>query len=282
MKIKKILNNNAIITFDNNDNEIVAMGKGLAFNKKNGDEIEEEKVTKTYYLSNKDQMKDFEKLISNTPSEYIDLSMEIIQRAKEKYQQNLNDIIYLSLADHLYMMIRRIKEENIIITNPMLWDIKRFYKKEFELGIEAIDIISEKINVELPIDEAGFIALHFVEAQLDSSQPIVVKVTELIQSICDIVKYHFNIEYNENSVYYYRFITHLKFFAQRIFEGKKMNDNDVDLLNTIKNKYSEPYKCVEKIAEFLKYKYKYILTDEERLYLTIHIQRIVEELRHLV
>lgn len=43
MIIDKILNNNVIVVKDKNNVEKIIMGKGIAFNKKIGDEIEKEK-----------------------------------------------------------------------------------------------------------------------------------------------------------------------------------------------------------------------------------------------
>ena len=60
------------------------------------------------------------------------------------------------------------------------------------------------------------------------------------------------IEFNEESAYYYRFITHLKFFAQRLLEDKKQNQQEDDLLDVVQTKYANAYKCVEKIAMYIK------------------------------
>ena len=47
MKIYKIINNNIISAKDENDSEIILMGKGLGFNKKKGDIVDEENIEKT-------------------------------------------------------------------------------------------------------------------------------------------------------------------------------------------------------------------------------------------
>lgn len=52
MQIRKILNNNVVITTNQKNNEIVVMGRGLAFQKKVGDEIAEDAIDKTYHLAN--------------------------------------------------------------------------------------------------------------------------------------------------------------------------------------------------------------------------------------
>ncbi|NMS88193.1 PRD domain-containing protein, partial [Clostridioides difficile] len=41
--------------------------------------------------------------------------------------------------------------------------------------------------------------------------------------------------------------------------------------------YKNAYKCIEKLDEFIHKKYNYDLTDEEKLYLTIHVERVVSK-----
>ncbi len=278
MKIKKILNNNAVITFNEIGQEIIVMGKGIAFQRKNGEEVEEEKITKIFVLNNKN-MEDFEDLIMKIPIQYINVGMSIIQYAEEKFNKKLNEIIYISLVDHIYAAVERMKE-GTYIANPMLYEIKRFYKDEFEIGLEAINILEKDLNISFPIDEAGFIALHFMEAQIGENRSNAWKITRLIDEISNIVKYHFKIEYNESSIYYYRFISHLKHFSYRLFEKEYIKNELNDLLEIIKSKYSESFQCVLKIESFLKYKYDYNLTEDEMLYLIIHIQKIKEEFKN--
>ena len=97
-----------------------------------------------------------------------------------------------------------------------------------------------------------------------------------MQEISNIVKYYFGISFDEESVYYYRFITHLKFFSERLINEKAYKGEEDDgLLDVIKVKYKNSYECVEKISRFIEEQYNYVLANEEKLYLTIHIEKIV-------
>ena len=53
------------------------------------------------------------------------------------------------------------------LKNNLLWEIKRFYPKEFTVGKEALDIINQQFGIKLPEDEAGFITMYIVEAQMN-------------------------------------------------------------------------------------------------------------------
>ncbi|AXU29138.1 TPA: BglG family transcription antiterminator LicT [Clostridioides difficile] len=265
MVIEKILNNNVIITTDENDKEIVVMGRGLAYKKRTGDHISKDKVDKVFKLSDPNMSDKFKELIADIPMRYMELSDEIILQAKEKLGKRLNDSIYISLTDHIYTAIERVRE-GVNVKNALLWDIKRFYQSEFKIGLEALDYIEEKFEIRLPEDEAGFIALHIVNAQMDQNIKVIYEITQMIQEITNVVKYHYRIVFNEDSVYYYRFITHLKYFAERLISNKSYENNEDDLLEVIKVKYKNAYKCIEKLDEFIHKKYNYNLTDEEKLY----------------
>lgn len=275
MIIHKILNNNVVVVLDEKQREQIVMGRGIAFKKKVGDEILKEQVDKTFTMNNQDISTKFQELVADIPLEYMELSDEIIDYAKTHLGKKLNESIYLSLSDHIYTAVQRTLE-GVVVKNALLWDIRRFYKDEFCIGKKALEMIHEKMHVELMNDEAGFIALHIVNAEMDEDIQTVYDITKVMQEIASIVKYFFQMEFDEDSVYYYRFITHLKFFAQRLVSGNEYQDeNDDDLLEVIRVKYKNAYACVNTVADFIKKKYAYEISDEERLYLTIHIARIV-------
>ena len=278
MIIHRILNNNVIITLDKDEKECVVCGKGIAFKKKIGDEVDSKEVNKVFVLKDQGMNEKFKQLLLNIPLDHVKLADEIIHLAETKLGKRLNDSLIISLSDHIYTAISRYLE-GISMKSAMIWDIKRFYEDEFEIGMNALDMIEELFKVRLPDDEAGFIALHIVNAEMDeSNMEQIIDITRIMQEISNIVKYYFRVEFDTNSVYYYRFITHLKFFAQRLFNKNEYKGQDNDsLMELIKSKYEDAYACVQKVTDFIKNKYSYDLSEDEQLYLTIHIARIVEE-----
>jgi beta-glucoside operon transcriptional antiterminator len=274
MKIAKIINNNVISVFNDQNEELVVMGRGLAFQKRPGDDVEEEKIEKIFALKNKDISERFKTLLYEVPMEYMDVTEDIIKNAKAKLGRDLNDSIYVSLTDHINFAIQRNKK-GLDIKNALLWEIKRLYKDEFSIGKEALILIEEKLHVSLPEDEAGFIAMHIVNAELNEEMPNIVNITNVMQDILNIVKYHFKIDFDEDSLNYYRFVTHLKFFAQRLFSKTYMESEDDFLYEAVKKKHSDAYECTEKINGYIKKEFDYELTSDEKLYLTIHIERVV-------
>lgn len=276
LKIFKVLNNNVVVVKNENDVEQIVMGSGIGFKKKIGDILDQEKIDKVFALSNPDIVSKFQELIVDIPMEHIELGEKIVTFAKSKIGRKLNDMIYISLVDHIYTAIERFKQ-GIVIKNFLLWDIQRFYKLEYEIGLDVLKMIEERFGVLLPDDEAGFIALHIVNASLDEREvQDVYQITQIMQEITQIVKYEFSFEFDEDSIYYYRFVTHLKFFAQRLISNNTYDgDHDEELTMLVKWKYKNSYNCVNKIGEFILNKYDYKLTDDEKVYLTIHIERVI-------
>ncbi|MDC7288157.1 PRD domain-containing protein [Blautia schinkii] len=281
MQIYKILNNNVAVVLDEQAQEKIVMGRGICFKKKAGDEISPETVDKTFFLSASEANSKFQVLIQDIPLEHIAIGEEIITEARIRLGKKLNDMIYISLIDHVHTSIVRCLD-GVTVKNVLLWDIRRFYKDEFQIGLWALEQIKGTCKVELPVDEAGFIALHLANAQMDEGvMHNMYEITRIMQEVVNIVKYHFHVEFNEDDVYYYRFITHLKFFAKRLIEKKTYEDGDSDdLLDVIKNKYQNAYHCVEKISTFVAKKYQYELSKEEQLYLTIHIERVIHKTKN--
>ena len=276
MLINKVLNNNVVTIINENNQESVVMGRGIAFQKKKGDEIDEDKVDKIFILENKSINDKLITLVNDIPVENLEVAEEIVKYAEEKLNTKLNENIYLTLTDHIGFSISRY-ENNLEMKNVMLWDIKRLHRDEFLIGVKALEIIKDRLGIELPEDEAATIALHILNGELNKDMPDVVNMINLIDEILKMVKYHFNVEFNEDSINYYRFITHLKFFTQRLESGRYYEDNDNELFEIIKDKYPKSYDCTKRIEGFIKQKYNNDLTKEEKLYLIVHIARLVQE-----
>ncbi|HAL09538.1 MAG TPA: transcription antiterminator LicT [Staphylococcus sp.] len=272
MKINKIINNNVISVIQNN-RERVVMGKGIGFQKQEGDIVEESKIEKIFNLSNEEISERFKTLLIEVPIEVVQAVEKIIEVAKVKYHKDLSDTIYVALTDHINFAIER-QQEGMAIKNGLLWEIKKFYPSEYEIGMRALDWIYEIVGVTLPVDEAAFIAIHLLNAEHNNFADFN-QVTEMVQNILSLVKYHFRLDFDEESLTYFRFVTHLKFLAQRIISEHPLDTSEVELYDIVKEKYKDAFKCVKKIENFLLKKYQYDMTYDEALYLTIHIQRLI-------
>ncbi|MGX7417953.1 BglG family transcription antiterminator LicT [Carnobacterium gallinarum] len=276
MIIEKILNNNVVLTLTENQEEMVVMGRGLAFSKKVGDEIDPVYIEKTFVMEGKEVTAQLAELFVEIPPEEIEVANEVIKLAQDEIDTKLSNNIYLTLTDHIHFAITRTRE-GLEIKNPLIWEIRKFYQKEYQIGLQAVDIIHKKLGVQLSNDEAAIIALHIVNAiQGDYDMSNTYQITKIVQDILNIVRLHFGLVYNESSLNYTRFVTHLQYFAQRMLNEEIPNTGDDFLYEQVQLKYKKAFECSIKINDYLKKAHYKELSIDEQVYLTIHIHRVAE------
>ena len=273
MKIDKIINNNIVSAIEADGKEVVIMGRGLGFGMKPGKEIPEGKIEKVFRLDSQNSTDKFKELLANLPLKHIQASTEIINYAKSVLNRRLNQSIYITLTDHINFAIERFKEK-MMFTNPLLNEIKTFYKEEYLIGEYAVALIERRIGITLPVDEAGFIALHIVNAEYNTAMRDTIDITTLIQNVVKIVKEYFSMDLDETSLNYQRFVTHLRFLAQRIIGGEMLNSDNPEFNQLISQMYPEEYACSLKLKDYIQVTYHHDVTEEETAYLAVHIKRI--------
>lgn len=276
MKIEKVFNNNVVQILGINNEEIIVMGKGLGFQKKPGDEVNQDLIEKRFILqnTNTDMVGELSRVYVDLDSEEIDLVLEIIHQGQEKLGQTFDISLYIALADHLHYTIQRTRE-GLTLQNPLAWEVRKFYPEEFQLGKDTIELVKEKMTLQLADDEAASIALHFINAQKDGG--LLEKnrlISKIVSDILEIVRLHFGEVRDEESISYNRFITHVQYFAQRVANGLVQGKNDAFLYEQVKENYPHAFACTEKIKSYVESAYDFVMSRDEQVYLTIHIQRL--------
>ena len=275
MIVEKVLYNNVVVSIDpKTKKEVILMGSGIAFNKKPGQQIDEKKIEKTFVVDDENLGNKIKKLINQIPEGIFEITDEIITHAIVELNTVLDKQIYVSLADHIAFAVKRFRS-GIIIKNELLNEVRRVHKAEFKVSLWAVDYINEKLGIELPEDEAGFIALHFVNAGYRETTMKSITSTKIIKDILNIIKYNFAIELDEDDLNYDRLLTHLKYFAKRIVNNNQNNSTDSDFIKMISTTYPEAYECAVKIGDYILKNNDYHVNDDEIVYLTMHIQRVI-------
>ena len=279
MIVEKVLINNVVVSIDpTTRKEVILMGSGIAFNKKPGQLIDARRIEKTFIVDDENLGNKIKKLINQIPEGIFELTDEIITHAIVELNVELDKQIYVSLADHIAFAVKRFKN-GITIKNELLNEIRRVHRNEFKVSLWAVDYINKKLDIQLPEDEAGFIALHFVNASYKETTMKSVESTKIIKDILNIIKYYFSIELDEDDLNYDRLLTHLKYFAKRIVNNNKQNINDSGFIKVISTTYPEAYGCAIKIGEYIRSNNNYDVNEDEIVYLTMHIQRVISVAR---
>ncbi len=277
LTVIKSLNNNMVLVRDAAGVEKICQGKGIGFRKRTGDTIPRGQVERSYIPENEMDKRHFQQLFSEIPDEYWEIAEKVVDYGREHYKIKVSDRVILPLCDHMAGSVERYKK-GTVLANPMLWDIKRVYADEFQIGKFALGILQERFGVKMQEDEAAFLAYHFVNAELGSVPNVSPdSMAKLIGSVLDIVQESFQVTLNDEDWNYQRFVTHLKFFAARIVRRDGYKDEaDDELYKELSERYKPVRKCTDRIADYILINYHYDLSVDERLYLLIHIQRVTK------
>lgn len=274
MYLIKALNNNTALVKDGSQ-ECIVMGKGIAYNKKEKDTIAQNKIEKKYVLQNTS----YEKIMQNLSVEDLELANQIIKNAENELGYTFNDSILLALADHLSLALKRAKEK-LYFGTPLEWDIKLIYPNEYRYAQKCVKQLNEMTNLDIPEQEASFIALHFINASANGKDmDETVMTTKIIQNILNIVRRYYRKDFEESNFDVSRFIVHIRYFVRRQINGDAINA-DTSIAKLVAERYPQDYKCAKMITQFLTKEYGWEVSTSEELYLTLHLNRMNFSFNH--
>lgn len=191
--VKRVLNHNAIVTQDNQQNTSILLGKGIGYNRKSNtfvdiDQSTIEKIFFNYDETLKTQLID---MISNFDEDIIEVSNEIIALAEKKFGE-LNQHVYISLTDHISFALDRLKN-NQVIANPFFSQIKVLLVEEYQVALKAREVIYNAFKISIPDEEVGFIAFHLNAARENIKVNYVVQEMRLYKELLFMLETEFNI-----------------------------------------------------------------------------------------
>jgi transcriptional antiterminator/beta-glucoside operon transcriptional antiterminator len=273
--IKKTLNNNVVIATHPSYDEVVLIGKGIGFRKKTGDVIEREAVEKCFTLIDKKEQEQYKELVSQVDERLIELMNDAVRLIQERFQTPLSEHIHVALTDHVGFALKRL-EQGLEFNNPFLIETQALYEKEFEVAEEIVDMISDRLGVELPASETGFIALHIHSAVTRRHLAEIRQYSRLIMKLIDIVESSLNIRIDRKSLDYLRMITHLRYAIERTMRGEDVSipEGFKELLQT---QYPVCYNLAWKLAKVMERTLNRPVHPAEISYLTLHLQRLAHK-----
>lgn len=101
MEIYKILNNNEIVTKDEQGFEQVAMGKGIGFKRSAGETLDPRLVDKIFYLKNSDLQEHLLSLKNEVPYASLSVVEKFIDEAARELKQKLNASLHVRLVEDI-------------------------------------------------------------------------------------------------------------------------------------------------------------------------------------
>ena len=268
MKVIRCINNNVAICLDSTGKEVVAFGKGIGFKKPTYD-VELSQIDRVYYNIDNSYIS----MINELPEDIIEISSIIVEKARESINNLSNANVVITLADHIDFCIKRYKK-GIDVNMSLALDVEQLYEKEWQVGLYGINLIKKRLGVNLPKKEAAYIALHILNAEGNENNSASDENTDIISKITRIVEQSFNIVVDERDFNYSRFVSHIHYLIKRSKKTTTLSTSNIKLFETVKQQYPKVYDCVCVIADLLKDSYHMTLSQEELLYLMLHVNRL--------
>lgn len=274
MLILKKINNNVALASSDAGEEIVVFGKGVGFHEMPY-ELEDESVIQRVFRDVD------EKCIggfANIADDVLLVASDIVAMADKALDCALAGNLVVCLADHLQYALER-TGDGIAIENPLSHEVAFVYPREVELGRRGIELVSERMGVNLPESEITSIALHLVNAEVDGmgsvqDMDLVMKSTLILERATQVIEGQLGQQLDRTSYAYVRFVAHLRFLIRRLMRGGCKETENSGLFRQAARDFPDAYRCAAGINEYLKRDYNWSCSDEEMLYLMMHVNRL--------
>lgn len=267
----KSINNNTALCKDSNGKEIIAMGKGIGFGKFPR-EIPLEEIERTFY----DIADNYQTLLYELPSQVLEFAGQIVEIARNELPYDLSPNLVVTLADHLTFAIERAQKRiHIKMFEP--YDVKQCFPKEWKLGEYTVRRMRREFKVALPDEEIVGIAMSFLNSKITddgSGYQANKQDQEMLEDITEIVENTFHMVVNRESFNYARYATHMNYLFQRLHTGQSIASENLQIYHSMRKEFPEIAGCVDLIVAHIQKEWNCNLSEEEKLYLILHVNRI--------
>lgn len=271
-RITKIFNNNIVSAVDDAGEEVVLVGAGVGYLRKRGQEVDPARVEKEFRVTGPSADGTTRVLVS-LPYEIVSMTAAIADHLRAAHGIVLPAPVEVGLADHLWQGLRRL-DDGIPLYNSMLWETKVTYPQEFAIALQILDIVAQRLGRTLPLDEAGFVTLHLVNAGLVTDAGHAYSLARALHEVLQIVEQELGLPATETSASTARFLTHLKFVVQRLTQRRLFSGEFREIFEARRAQDPEGHRCAVRIGEYLHATFGTEISDEELMYLMFHLARL--------
>ena len=275
MTVVKNINNNVSLCLDNNGQEVVVFGKGVGFLKPPA-EVPLSQIERTFYDVNQQYLR----LLSDISPEVVAFTARQMMLVRDQLPYETSSNLILTLADHLAFAMERSKK-GIYIPMPSVYEMETNYPLEMDIGRRFISAMEGEFGVRLPKSEVQGVAMHFINARASGAGETEVSIEERYEAILEettrIIEREMGLTIRRDTFNYARFATHVQYLLKRVYDAKHIDSANVQMYQAIRDEYQTVSDCVDLIGEYLKKNWKVELTEEEKLYLIMHVNRVCSQ-----
>lgn len=272
-KIEKVLNHNAMIVTDPENNRgYLIMGKGAGFGKKVNDKVEARVGDAVYSLQESTERGNPKELVNSIEPVYLEIANEILDQAEHVFKDIDRSVIF-PMADHIEFAVKRIQKKEQI-SNPLTDDIRILFHMEFKTAEIIRSILKERMNIEIDDDEIGYIALHIHSAIRDEKVSQAMQMARAVRECISLVEQEVGKPIDVMSLSYNRLMNHVRNMVARALSGEKLKMNINDYMSV---KFPHAFQTAKVICEQVGHSLRCTLGDAEIGYLAMHIERVATD-----
>lgn len=274
MVVLKKINNNIAICEDGNHRQLIAVGRGIGFPPTPYELKDLRKIERTFY----DVSKQYLSLLNDIPYEIIQFTARQMLKIQDKLPYETNANLMLTLADHIAFAIER-AQKGIYVKMPSIYELEINYPLEVKIGKWFIAAIVQEFQIKLPKSEAQGIAMHFINARGKCSGGeetafIEEHYEKILQQTTQIIERELDVCVKRGTFSYARFATHIQYLLKRAYEQKYIDSDNLRMYLSLRGEFEEISDCVDVICDYYKNTWSLELSEEEKAYLIIHINRV--------
>lgn len=274
MVVLKKINNNVAICKDSGGRELIAFGKGIGFPQTPYILTDLRKIERTFYNVSSQYIF----MLNDIPYEIIQFTANQLLTVQDELPYETTSNLVLTLADHIAFAIER-AQKGIYVRMPSIYEIELNYPAEVKIGRCFVSEIRKKFHVPLSKNEVQGIAMHLINAQdgakLSEKVPEVEQFyDEILAHTTRIIEQELNVQVQQNTFNYARFATHIQYLLARALEHKQIDSRNLLMYQSVRSEFPKISDCVDKVSEYYRDEWALSLSEEEKLYLIMHVNRV--------
>lgn len=272
-RIAKVLNHNSVIGIDGKKKqEVLIMGKGIAFGKKEGQDLELKTDTQIYSLKELTERGQAGEIVKEVSPISLELASAVLDEAEKAFGKIERSILF-PMADHLDFAIRRMKNGEQI-SNPLTEDIRVMFYKEYKVAACIRELLQEKLQLTIDDHEIGYIALHVHSAIVDENVSQAMEVARAVRESISLVEKISGHSIDVMSLSYNRLMNHIRYMVTRAVSGEKIKMNINDYMSV---KFPQAFTAAKQICEEMQKRLRLPLEEVEIGYLAMHMERMLDQ-----